>query len=60
MGFVERCTGLSHAGAETAALQKRGYPGLAPLSLALAPEQAFPIALAPEQAFPIALGPLRR
>src|SRR4029077_17860444 len=36
----------TYAGAETAALQKRGYPDLAPLSLALAPEKAFPIALA--------------
>src|SRR6478752_4204219 len=33
----------TYAGAETAALQKRGYPDLAPLSLALAPEKAFPI-----------------
>jgi uncharacterized protein (DUF1499 family) len=36
----------TYAGAETAALQKRGYPDLASLSLALAPEKAFPIALA--------------
>ena len=36
----------TYAGVETAALQKRGYPDLAPLSLALAPEKAFPIALA--------------
>jgi Protein of unknown function (DUF1499) len=36
----------TYAGAETAALQKRGYPDLAPLSLALAPEKAFPLALA--------------
>src|SRR6266478_59720 len=36
----------SYPGAETAALQRRGYPDLVPLSLALAPERAFPIALA--------------
>jgi hypothetical protein len=36
----------TYAGAETAALQKRSYPDLASLSLALAPEKAFPIALA--------------
>ena len=36
----------TYAGAETAALQKRGYPDLAPLSLALVPDKAFPIALA--------------
>jgi len=36
----------TYAGAETAALQKRGYPDLAPLSLALAPDKGFPIALA--------------
>jgi uncharacterized protein (DUF1499 family) len=36
----------TYAGVETAALQTRGYPDLAPLSLALAPEKAFPIALA--------------
>jgi len=36
----------TYAGAETAALQKRGYPDLAPRSLALVPDKAFPIALA--------------
>jgi uncharacterized protein (DUF1499 family) len=36
----------TYTSAETAALQKRGYPDLAPLSLALAPEKAFPLALA--------------
>ena len=36
----------TYAGAETAALQKRSYHDLASLSLALAPEKAFPIALA--------------
>jgi hypothetical protein len=36
----------TYAGTETAALQKRGYPDLAPLSLALAPDKAFPLALA--------------
>jgi uncharacterized protein (DUF1499 family) len=36
----------TYGGAETAALQKRAYPDLAPLSLALAPDKAFPIALA--------------
>jgi hypothetical protein len=36
----------TYAGAETAALQRRGYPDLGPLSLALAPAEAFPIALA--------------
>jgi uncharacterized protein (DUF1499 family) len=34
---------------KTAALQKRGYPDLAPLSLALAPEKAFLVALATAQ-----------
>jgi uncharacterized protein (DUF1499 family) len=32
--------------ASGSALQRRGYPDLVPLSLALAPEKAFPIALA--------------
>jgi uncharacterized protein (DUF1499 family) len=36
----------TYAGAETAALQRRGYPDLASLSLALAPDKAFSIALA--------------
>src|SRR4029077_435945 len=36
----------TYADAETAALQKRGYPDLASLSLALGPDKTFPIALA--------------
>ena len=43
---AEEGNSSTYAGAETAALQKRGYPDLAPLSLALAPEKAFSIALA--------------
>src|SRR5207237_7470462 len=36
----------TYAGTETAAPQRRGYPDLVPLSLALAPDRAFPIGLA--------------
>jgi uncharacterized protein (DUF1499 family) len=36
----------TYGGAKTAALQKRGYPDLAPLTLALAPGKAFALALA--------------
>lgn len=35
-----------YGGAKTAALQKRGYPDIAPLPLPLAPEKAFALALA--------------
>jgi uncharacterized protein (DUF1499 family) len=36
----------TYGGARIAALQKRGYPDLAPLTLALAPDRAFALALA--------------
>ena len=35
-----------YGGANTAALQKRGYPDIAPLTLTLAPDKAFALALA--------------
>lgn len=43
---VARENPAAYGGARVAALQQRGYPGLAPLMLAAAPDKAFALALA--------------